>query len=168
MICKYFLKALKIFPFLLFWSCYTFTGSSLDERYQTVNIMMFPNYAPLQNPKLSQQFTEDLKLRFDQRTRMSLTNTDEANIIISGEITNYNVTPVDIVSGDRAAKNRLTITIKVDYINNVEEDKGFTKSYSQYEDFEANQSLDMVEDEMVQEINQKLIDLIYNDIVADW
>ncbi|MGV4437956.1 LptE family protein [Ornithobacterium rhinotracheale] len=148
--------------------CYTFTGSSLDPRIHTANIRKFPNYAPLQNPNLSQGFTNALQLRFEQRTKLTLVNTEDANIIIDGEITDYTVTPTSVVSGDRAAQNRLTITVKVRYENKIQEEKSFSRTFSDYGDFEANQSLVQVQDELTEKIIKRLIDQIFNAIVADW
>ena len=154
----------------LFISCgaYNFTGGSLDDRYQTIKIDRFPNYSAYQNPNYSQEFTNDLQLRFDQRTNMSLTNNDDANIIIEGEILDYFVSPVSVVSGDRAALNRLTIKVKVIYQNTIEDEKSFTRTFSDFEDFPANQTLQQVESSLVPEINQRLIDQIFTAVVADW
>lgn len=148
--------------------CYSFTGSSLDPRIKTAYIKQFPNYAPLQNPNLSQSFSNALQLRFEQRTSLTLVNNDNADIIIDGEITGYDVTPTSVVSGDRAAQNRLTITVKVRYENKIQEDKSFSKTFSDYEDFDASQSLIQVQDDLVDKIDKRLIDQIFNAIVADW
>ncbi len=154
--------------FLFFQSCYSFTGSSLDERIKTVQISKFPNYAPLQNPNLSQDFTTSLQDRFDRRTKLTLVSTDDADMLISGEITGYDVSAVTVVSGDRAAQNRLTIRIKVQYENNIQPDKSFERTFSDYEDFPQGATLDQVQDELVELINLRLIDQIFNAIVADW
>ncbi|MDO5510620.1 MAG: LptE family protein [Weeksellaceae bacterium] len=153
---------------LILAGCYSFTGSSLDNRYETVKIERFPNYAPLQNPNLSQFFTNDLQLRFDQRTRLTLTNDDNSHIRIEGEITDYSIMPVTVVSGDRAAQNRLTIRVRVVYTNSIEEEKGFTRTFQDFEDFPATQTLQQVEAGLVDQINSRLIDQIFNAIVADW
>lgn len=165
-------KQLPLLTFLglFMFSCgaYNFTGGSLDDRYQTVKIDRFPNYSAYQNPNFSQEFTNDLQLRFDQRTNMTLTNQDDANILIEGEILDYFVSPVSITSGDQAAQNRLTIKVKVFYTNMVEEDKSFTRTFTDFEDFPANQTLQQVESSLVPDINERLIDQIFTAIVADW
>lgn len=161
-------KLLLLFSFFSLISCYSLTGSSLSPQVKTAYIKQFPNYAPLQNPNLSQEFTNALQLRFQQRTSLTLVNNDDANIVIDGEITDYNVTPTSIVSGDRAAQNRLTITVKVNYENKIDEDKSFSKTFSDYEDFDASQSLIQVQDDLVNKIDDKLINQIFNAIVADW
>lgn len=147
---------------------YNFTGGSLDDRYQTIKVDRFPNYSAYQNPNYSQEFTNDLQLRFDQRSNMSLTNQDDADILLEGEILEYYVSPVAITSGEQAAQNRLSIRIKVIYTNNIEEEKSFTRTFTDFEDFPANQTLQQVESSLVPDINVRLIDQIFTAIVADW
>ncbi len=165
---KRFFGIFLVTTFLLLTSCYSFTGSSLDERIKSVQISKFPNYAPLQNPNLSQDFTTSLQDRFDRRTKLTLVSTDDADMLISGEIIGYDLSPVTVVSGDQAAQNRLTIRIKVQYENKIQPDKSFERTFSDYEDFPADQTLEQVQDELTELINLRLIDQIFNAIVADW
>ena len=157
---------------VLFSSCYTFTGSSLDPSIKTMNISTFPNYATLQNINLSMDFTTALQNRFHQRTKLVQT-TLNPDINIEGEITNYAISPIDVQApatggADVAARNRLTITIKVRYDNQMQPEKSFEKTYSDYADYDATQMLSSVEDNLCKDINQRIIDQIFNDIVADW
>ncbi|MGV4393301.1 hypothetical protein ACQ1PG_11580, partial [Ornithobacterium rhinotracheale] len=59
-----------------------------------------------------------------------MVNTEAANSIIDGEITDYTVTPNSVVSVDRAAQNRLTITVKLRYENKIHEEKSFSRTLS--------------------------------------
>lgn len=149
-------------------SCYSFTGSSLDPRINTIKIDKFPNYSAYQNPNYSQEFTNDLQLRFDQRTNLTLTNEDNADIKLEGEIMDYYVAPAAIVSGEQAALNRLHIIIKVRYFNSIDDSKSFTRTFSEFEDFPNNQTLQQVESSLVPEINTRIIDQIFTAVVADW
>lgn len=163
----------KIFSLLLLGlfivSCnYSFTGSSLSPEIKTIKINRFPNFSSYMNPNYSQEFTNDLQLRFDQRTNLNLTNSDDADIKIEGEIIDYYETPTAITSNETAAQNRLTIKVKVRYINEVEEEKSFTKTFSAFEDFEGTQTIQQVESTLVPSINTRLIDQIFTAIVADW
>lgn len=148
--------------------CYSFTGSSLDPSIKTVQIKSFPNYSAYQSPNLSVDFTTALQNRFNQRTKLQATNVNP-DITIEGEITNFAQTPVSIQSGsDQATKNRLTITVAVRYENKLNPEKSFQKSYSDYEDFSSTELLINIQDALAQKINQRIIDQIFNDIVADW
>src|SRR5690625_4959092 len=108
---------------LIFQSCYTLSGSSIDPSWQTIKIPTFPNYASYQNPNLSQQFTDQLQDIFNNRTNLSLTNDDDADLLIEGEITNYQQASVAIQANEIAGQNRLTVTERVRYHNNKDENK---------------------------------------------
>lgn len=99
-------------------SCYSLSGSSIDPTWTTIRIATFPNYAPLQNPNLSQEFTNALQDIFNNRTKLSLTNDENADLLIDGEITGYQVSSVAIQANEIAGKNRLTVTVRVRYQNN--------------------------------------------------
>ncbi len=147
-------------------SCYTFTGSSLNPEIKTANISNFPNYSSLQNPNLGQDFTLALQDRFNQRTKLELIN-EPADINIEGEITDYSITAENTTASDTKAQNRLTIRVAVRYQNTLEPDKSFDKTFSDFEPFDANST--QPSDNVVEEVYTRVIDQIFNEIVAgDW
>ncbi len=167
---------IKIFPITLLLSlimvllnsCYSHTGSSLSPEIKTINIATFPNLSALTNPNLSQDFTNLLQDRFDQRTHLSLINSQEADLLLEGEIINYTFTPINIVSGDVSAQNRLTINVRVRYENKLYPEKSFEKTFSDYDDISSTVDLATAEQSLSGSINKRLIDQIFNAIVADW
>ena len=78
-------------------SCYSFTGSSLSPETKTIQINDFPNNPALVNPNLAQQFSTDIQNRFLQRTTLKGTKASP-DILIEGEITDYQITPTTISS----------------------------------------------------------------------
>lgn len=153
---------------LIFQSCYTLSGSSIDPNWQTIRIPTFPNYASYQNPNLSQQFTDELQDIFNNRTNLSLTNDDDADLLIEGEITNYQQSSVAIQANEIAGQNRLTVTVRVRYQNNKDETKSFDRSFSGYEDFDANLTLQQAEDALLESILEQITTEIFNAIAMDW
>ena len=63
---------------------------------------------------------------------------------------------------------RLTITIKVEYVNLADEDFNFNKNFSQFADFESGIGLTAVEEQLIDEIFQQIILDIFNASVANW
>lgn len=153
---------------LIFQSCYTLSGSSIDPNWQTIRIPTFPNYASYQNPNLSQQFTDELQDIFNNRTNLSLTNDDDADLLIEGEITNYQQSSVAIQANEIAGQNRLTVSVRVRYQNNKDESKSFDRSFSGYEDFDANLTLQQAEDALLESILEQITTEIFNAIAMDW
>jgi len=127
----------------------------------------FPNRARLVNPNLSQLFTEGLQEKLIKQTSLNQI-TDKADLEFSGQITEYDVKPMNISQGDMAAQNRLTIGIKVKFTNNKEHEQDWEKTFSAYEDFDSNRSLNDVEDELVRLIIVKLTDDVFNASIANW
>lgn len=166
---KQFIFGLLILPVLLVLnSCYTLSGSSIDPNWETIKISNFPNYAPYQNPNLSQQFTDQLQDIFNNRTKLSLTNSEDADLLIDGEITNYQQSSVAIQANETAGKNRLIMTVRVRYQNARDETKSFDRTFSAYEDFDANLTLMQAESGLLDSILEQLTGQIFNAVAMDW
>ena len=159
-----------IFTSLVFTACkitYSFTGASIAPNVKTFIVDYFPNRARFVNPNLSQLFTEGLQEKLIKQTSLNQI-TDKADLEFSGQITEYDVKPMNISQGDLAAQNRLTIGIKVKFTNNKEHEQDWEKTFSAYEDFDSNRSLNDVEDELVRLIIVKLTDDVFNASIANW
>lgn len=155
---------------MVFTACkitYSFTGASIAPNVKTFMVDYFPNRARLVNPNLSQLFTEGLQEKLIKQTSLNQI-TDKADLEFSGQITEYDVKPMNISQGDLAAQNRLTIGIKVKFTNNKEHEQDWEKTFSAYEDFDSNSSLNDVEDELVRLIIVKLTDDVFNASIANW
>jgi hypothetical protein len=145
------------------------TDPRLDSLYKsaTLSVDFFPTYASLASPTLSQSFTESLRDIFQSQSQYQVINKN-GTIRITGSITGYNVKPVSIQSSEVAASNRLTIIVSVKYSNSIEEEKDFEQNFTRFADFDANQSLSAVEDALIEEINEQLVQDIYNRTLGDW
>lgn len=150
---------------------YTMSGASISPEVKTVFIDYFRNRSKVINPTLSQSFTEAMKDKFVNETGLSL-NTDNGDLEFSGEITGYDVRPLSIQKSDTgrdfASMNRLTITVKVIFVNNKDHDQDFNTTFSAYYDWDSSKTINQVENDAVQEINTQLIEDIFNKSVANW
>lgn len=146
---------------------YSFTGASIAPNVKTFSVYYFPNRAKLVNPNMSQQFTDGLQEKLIKQTSLNQIS-ENGDLEFSGQITEYDVKPMNIVKGDLAAQNRLTISVKVKFTNNKDHTQDWDKTFSAYEDFESSNSLSAVEDQLVPEIIKKLTDDIFNASVANW
>lgn len=146
---------------------YSFTGASIAPTVKTFSVYYFPNRASLVNPNLSQQFTDGLQEKLIKQTSLNQI-TENGDLEFSGQITDYDVKPMNIQEGDVAGQNRLTISIKVKYVNNKDHEQDWEKTFTQYEDFDSNRSLSEVEDDLIVEIVKKLTEDIFNASIANW
>ena len=153
-----------------FGSCgiYSFTGTSIQPDVKTVTINYFEYKALKVNPSLSNQMTEALQDKFLKLTKLEQVDMD-GDLEILGAVTGYDVKATAVTANEQAAQNRLTVTVKVTFINRkYPEDDFQDKSFSAYADFDAMQSLDAVESTLCDEIVEKLCEDIFNATVAQW
>lgn len=146
---------------------YSFTGASISPEVKTVNVDYFQNLSSIVNPKLSNLITEELKNRFVSQTSLNLVPS-YGDLQFSGQITSYKVAPIAIQGNETAARNRLSITIRVKFLNTKEKKYDYEKSFTQYEDFDSNQNFAQVEDGLVTLIVDKLVEDIFVNAVANW
>ena len=146
---------------------YSFTGASIAEDVKTVSVKTFQSYAPLANANISQTFTEALKDKFLSQTNLDLIAKD-GDLRFEGAITGYNVTSVAIQGNETAALNRLTITVKVKFMNTKDKEADFEINFSRYLDYESSQNLASIEDGLITEINDQLTQDIFNKAVSNW
>ena len=159
-----------IIALLVFSRCtggYSFTGASIPPDAKTISIQNFPNYATLVNPQLSQVLTDGLRNAFASQTSLNLVDYD-GDLDIKGEITNYTMQPTAITGNDQAAMNRLTITIKVVFVNTKDPNANFEQSFTRYKEFSAQLNFSSIENSLVEEIVNELIDDVFNKSVVNW
>ncbi|MCK4678024.1 MAG: LptE family protein [Bacteroidales bacterium] len=146
---------------------YSFTGASVSPEVKTVSIDYFPNKAPLIQATLSQTFTDALKDKFISEANLDLMP-DNGDLQLSGTIIGYSTKPIAIKGNETAALNRLTITIKVKFINTVDETQNFESSFSRFEDYDSSRDLASVEDVLIGLINEQIVIDIFNRAIINW
>ena len=150
---------------------YSLSGASISPDVKNVFIEYFRNRSKVINPTLSQSFTEAMKDKFVNETGLTL-NTEQGDLEFSGEITGYDVRPLSVQKSDTgrdfASMNRLTITVKVIFVNNKDHDQDFNTTFSAYFDWDSSKPVSQIENEAVKIITEQLIEDIFNKSVANW
>ncbi len=166
---RYFIIAITItFSFLLT-SCgvYNFTGAKPVDA-KTFQVNYFQNNAPLIEPGIERTFTLELQDIIQSQTNLNLVS-QGGELIYEGEIVDYRITPMTATADQRAAQNRLTITINVRFTNRNKEDDNFEKRFSFFYDFDANQQL--VGSQLTTALDvifERITQDIFNESLAKW
>lgn len=145
---------------------YSFSGASIPAEAKTVSVDYFPNHAQLVNPLLSNNLTNALRDAMTNQTTLDMVESG-GDLSFEGEITDYRTSPVAI-SGQTAAMNRLTITVKVRFSNRIDETKDFEQTFSRYEDYPSNQELISVQESLTATIVEQLVEDIFNKALVNW
>jgi hypothetical protein len=167
-----FSRCILLLSLLWLWSScsisYKFNGASIDySKISSISIKDFPNIAPLVYAPLSQVFTETLKDKYTRQTKLQILR-DGGDLDLEGEITGYTFTSEAVKADDYASQTRMTILIRVRYANRTEPEKDFERSFSAYQTFSNERTIDQVQDELGKIIIEEIVDQIYNATVADW
>ena len=147
---------------------YNLSGGSIPPEAKTFSVAYFPNNAPMVAPTLSNALTEGLRDKFSRQTRLQQVD-EGGDFAFEGEIVNYTSTTSSVSSGDYALQNRLTITVRVNFQNAVDQTQSFNnKSFSSYADYDSSQLLIDVQDQLIEEIVEDLVNDIYMAAAGNW
>ncbi|WP_179321203.1 LptE family protein [Winogradskyella helgolandensis] len=145
---------------------YSFTG--ITETPETFQVNFFQNNADLVEPGLDQLFTNALQDLILNQTSAQLV-TSGGEVIYEGEIVEYRIAPMTATAENTAAQNRLTIGVRVRYINTKDEEKDFERNFSFYYDYGASEQLSgSIKSAAFDEILERLTQDILNASLADW
>lgn len=146
---------------------YSFSGTSIEPDVKTVTINYFEYKALKVNPSLSNDLTEAMKDKFRKMTNLEQVEMD-GDLEISGEVTGYEVRASAVTADEVAAKNRLTVTCKLTFVNKKYPESNVNQSFSAYSEYDSTNPLDAVEGTLCEEIVEKLVEDMFNACVAQW
>ena len=148
---------------------YKFNGSAIDYNvYKTIHVGQFPIRAAIVYPPLQQMFENALLDYIARNTRLQIVDTQNTDITLDGEITGYNLSPQAVSENAIAAQTRLTISVRVKYTDSKNDKNNVDQTFSAYKDFDSNEMLTDVQDDLCQQITEQLIDLIFNATLGNW
>ena len=148
-------------------SVYNFTGTGKIEA-KTFQVNYFQNNADLIEPGIERTFTLELQDIIQNQTNLNLVNSG-GDLTYEGEIVEYRITPMTATADQRAAQNRLTITVNVRYTNKNKVADDFEKRFSFYYDYDGNtQLIGSKLTAALDEIFERITQDIFNESLAKW
>ena len=166
---RYLIIVFSIAISLLVNSCgvYNFTGAKPVDA-KTFQVNYFQNNAPLVEPGIERTFTIELQEIIQNQTNLNLVS-QGGELLYEGEIVDYRITPMTATADQRAAQNRLTVTVMVRFSNRNKEDDNFEKRFSFFYDFDANQQL--VGSQLTTALDvifERITQDVFNESLAKW
>ena len=146
---------------------YKFTDASINPNIKTIKINQFTNTAPIQVSTLSTTLEQKLVNKFVRESRLTFVK-DNPDLEFSGNIVEYYIEPITISGTETTAQNRLSIAIKVDFINKIEPTKSFSQIFRDGENFDASRDITQVQDELIEIILDRTIQNIFNKAFVNW
>lgn len=145
---------------------------SIPDSIKTVKVNFIENKARYVNPRLSPALTDKLRQKIVGQTRLTQTNSDNADWEVTGYVSDYSVSTSGIsrqpsASQQQASINRLNVSVHIVLFNRKGGDqKEFDVSHPF--DFPANLTLQAAESSLSDQIIRDMTDEIFNHIFSDW
>jgi len=151
---------------------YSFTGASIPEGVETVQVNFFVNNAANEvgsvfEPGLDRDFTNAIQEMLLNQTNLELTNLN-GHLIYEGEIAEYRVSPMTATANEKAAQNRLTMSVNLRFFNTLNGDDDFEKRFSFFYDFDATAQLQSIQAEAHEVLFERITQDIFNESLAKW
>lgn len=148
-------------------SVYNFTGTGKIDA-DTFQVNYFQNASELIEPGIERTFTQRLQNLIQNQTNLNLVNSG-ADLVYEGEITDFRISPMTATADQRAAQNRLTITVNVRFSNKRKEADDFEKRFSFFYDYPgADQLVGSRLTAALDEIFERITQDIFNESLAKW
>ncbi len=144
------------------------TGS-MPEEWKIFSINTLENNAPNAPINYPSQLADDIRDGIQNNTRLKLsTLPNSGEVRIEGVISSYMISPIAMQPGDNAAKNRLTITSNYKIHILAPKEQEMQVSCSRFADYNSDQDLGTVENELLKEINKQVVQDIINKLLSNW
>ena len=150
-------------------SFYSFKGISIDDRTKTFYVAPFEVSPSVNN--IEQNYTQTLaeRLKDKIRTESSLTySSTDPHVEFTGTVVKYRISNEAPQDDQTVAFARLTIGISLDYTDHIDETKSWTKNFEIFANYDPNESLGSIQSELIREINDGLVENIFNDAFTQW
>ena len=96
---------------------YKLNGASIDyESTKTISFEYIPIKAAMVYPPLAVTFNDELQAKYANQTKLEQVKTN-GDLQLSGAITGYSLAPQAVKQDAYAAETRLTIKIKIKFVN---------------------------------------------------
>ena len=147
---------------------YKFNGASIDySKTKTIQITDFPIRSSYVWGPMAPMFNNQLKDQFANHTKLTQVKRN-GDLKIEGEITRYEQRNKSVSSEGYSAQTELSITVNVRFTNNVKHSEDFEKQFTAQQSYDSTQSLNSVQEELVNLMVKDLCDQIFNATVAQW
>ncbi len=158
---------------LNFTGCGVYSMSGAATTAKTIQVEPLFNNTDLAPANLAQSFTNRLKDYYQQNSSLNIVK-ENGDLQIEGVISEYSLkttspTGVSATAVSYASQTRLTISLKVNYVDTIEPKNSFKdRVFTFYKDFDNSLNFTTIEDQYERLIFDQIMIDIFNATVANW
>lgn len=147
---------------------YKFNGASIDyTKIKTIQIAEFPIRSAYVWGPMGPMFNNAMKDIFARNTRLQQVKRN-GDMKIEGEITQYQQRNKSVSSEGYSAQTELSMTIMVRFTNNKNHNEDFERQFTANATYDTTQSLNSVQEKLVEQMIKDLTEQVFNATVANW
>lgn len=147
---------------------YKLNGASINySETKTIQIADFPNRASYIWGPMAPMFNNALKDEFANHTKLQQVKRN-GDMKIEGEITQYSQRNKAVSSEGYSAQTELSMTVNVRFTNTKNHSQDFEQQFTSTASYETTQSLNSVQQQLVEQMVDDIVDQIFNATVAQW
>ncbi len=146
---------------------YSLSGADIPAAANTFSVKTFQIATPMASPTYNQLISEAFKDLMLAQTRLDLIE-KRGDLQFEGVVTAYAIGNAAVSGDEVTTLNRLTITVKVKYVNTFDREKNFERNFSRFADYSSTQDFSVVEGALIEEINEQLIQDIFDASLGAW
>ncbi|WP_369793329.1 LptE family protein [Prevotella sp. HUN102] len=147
---------------------YKFNGASIDySKVRSIQIADFPIRSSYVWGPMGPMFNNELKDVFANHTRLQQVKRN-GDLKIEGEITQYQQRNKSVSSEGYSAQTELSMTVNVRFVNTTNHNEDFERQFTATASYETKQSLNSVQEKLVEQMVKDITDQIFNATVANW
>ena len=148
---------------------YSFTGATIPERLSTLAVPLVEDNSLSTIPNLDEQLTQLLISRFVGQTRLTLVTAEgEADAVLLSRITRYTNQPTSVSGEERATRNRVNISVSVQYLDQTTDETMLERTFSSFEEYDPVEDGLDGEEQAAQAALQNIADDIFTAATSNW
>ena len=146
---------------------YSLKGVSIPPDVNTFYVNEFDVQASNAPASINIEFTQTLTRLIQAESRLRQ-NDEDPDVEFRGTITQYAVSSEAPLPGENVSFNRLTIGVRVEYWSNLNDEQIFEKNFSQFLDFDADENILDIQDDLIEEIYEFITEKVFREAFSDW
>ena len=148
---------------------YSFTGATIPAHLDTIAIPLAEDNSLSPLTTMDEDLTELLIERFVRQTRLRLeTSEDDADALLTTQITRYANQPSAVTGEERATLNRITVTVSVQYVDQVEDREIVQRTFSSFQEYDPTTGGLDAEEQAARDALEDIADDIFTAATSNW
>ena len=162
------IKRFALFTLVIFCvGCYSFRGINIPPGINTFYIPQVGLDDFQAPPDLPEKFMEALRAKVRNQSPL-LWEDENPDVQFDCSVKSFRVNNRGATAANQVAFNELVISVKVDYVNNVDESDTWSKNFSFNVPFDPATDLQTVQNDFIDEIFEQISEQVFNEAFTNW